>query len=140
MAASSALISGSVRKVTLSVEALGRDGENALDKAGMIGMAKCGESEQRTDHSKPGVAGACAILPLVLEAVEEGTDQWGVEIVDIQLRWLLAFLGCGKDQQQPHRVSVGGERIRTGLALTDQAFGEERLQGRGKCGHAPPPR
>src|SRR5215472_18071146 len=58
-----------------SVEALGRDGENALDKAGMIGMAKCGESEQRTDHGKPGVAGACAILPLApSESAASGPD------------------------------------------------------------------
>jgi hypothetical protein len=46
-AASSALISGSGQEGhEPSVEALGRDGEDALDDSGMIGMAKGGVSEQ----------------------------------------------------------------------------------------------
>ena len=36
----------------------------------MIGMAKGGVSEQRTDRGKPSVAGARAIFPLVLEVIE----------------------------------------------------------------------
>jgi len=68
-----------------SVEALGRDGENALDEGGMIGMAKSGVSEQRADRGEPSVASARAIFPLVLQIVEEGADQRGIEIVDIQL-------------------------------------------------------
>jgi len=123
-----------------SVEALGRDGENALDDGGMIGMAKCGVSEQRADRGKPSVAGARAIFSLVLEVVEEGADQRGIEIVDIQLGWFLTFFGRREDQQQPESVPVRSERMRTDLALSDQAIREECLQGRGQCGHARPPR
>jgi len=73
-------------------------------------------------------------------AAENGADISGIEIVDIQLGWFLALLVRGKNQQQPQRVPVRGERIRTDLALTGQAVREECLQGRGQCGHASPPR
>jgi hypothetical protein len=44
------------------------------------------------------------------------------------------------DQQQPQGIPIRAERVRADLPLTDEAIGEERLQGRGKCGHASPPR
>ena len=62
----------------------------------MIGMAQGGVSEQRADRGKPSVTGARAVFPLVLEVVEEGADQRGIEIVDIQPGWFLAVRG--KDQ------------------------------------------
>jgi hypothetical protein len=34
----------------------------------------------------------------VLKVVEEGADQRGIEIVDIQLGWFLALLARDKDQ------------------------------------------
>src|SRR5574337_2019783 len=108
-----------------SVEALRRDGKNALDEGGAIGMTKGGVSEQRADRGEPSVASARAIFALVLKVVEEGADQRGIEIVDIQLGWFLARLVGGEDQQQPPRVPVRGERIRTDLALTGQAVREE---------------
>jgi hypothetical protein len=70
---SSALISGSVRKVTsLLSKRLGGIGENTRVESGMIGMAKGGAPEQRANRGKPSVAGARAIFPLVLQVVEEG--------------------------------------------------------------------
>jgi hypothetical protein len=63
---SSALISGTVRKVaSLLSKRLGGMGERA----------KAGASEQGANCGKPSVAGARAIFPLVLQVVEEGTDQ-----------------------------------------------------------------
>jgi len=37
-------------------------------------------------------------LPLVLEVVEEGANQWGVEVVDLQLRGLRAAQRRRKNQ------------------------------------------
>ena len=35
-------------------------------------------------------------------------------------------------QQQPHRVAVGGDRVRAGVSLGHQPLGEERLKCRGE--------
>jgi hypothetical protein len=81
-----------------SVEALGRNGEHTLDYAGVLGMAKRGVAEQRADRSQSSITGAHSILPLVLEVVEEGANQWGVEVVDLQLRGLRAAQRRRKNQ------------------------------------------
>ena len=86
-AASNASISGSVRKVTSRrSKRFGGMARTRSISGGMLGMAKGRISEQRADRGKPGVAGAHAVLPLVLQVVEEGADQRGIEIVDVQLR------------------------------------------------------
>src|SRR5450755_3001970 len=72
--------------------------------------------------------------------VEEDADERCVEVVDVQFRRLQASTRGRKYQQQPQGVAIGGERMRAGLALTNQTVGEERLQGRGEDGHASPPR
>ncbi len=55
-------------------------------------MAQGGVSEQRADGGQAGVTGADAIVPLVFQVIEEGADDRGVEVIDVQLRWLLVFL------------------------------------------------
>ena len=87
-----------------SVEALWRNGKNTLDQSGMLWMPKRRVSEQRADRGKPSIAGAHAIFPLMLQVVEEGADQRGIEIVDIQLAWRLAFLSEAKTSSS-RRVS-----------------------------------
>jgi len=51
--------------------------------------------------------------------VEEGADDRGIEVIDVQLRWLLVLLRRREDQQQPQGVAIGGPRVRAGLTLTD---------------------
>ena len=74
-----------------SFEALRRNGENAFDDGGILGMPKCRVSEQGTDRGKPRIAGAHAVLSLLFQMIEKGADQGRIEIVDLQLAWLLAF-------------------------------------------------
>ena len=74
-----------------SLEALWWNGKNALDGRGMLWMPKRRVSKQGTDGSKPRIAGAHAVLSLLFQVVEEGTDQRSIKIVDIQLAWGIAF-------------------------------------------------
>jgi hypothetical protein len=74
-----------------SIETLWWNGKNALDGRCMLWMPKRRVSEQGTNGSKPRIAGAHAVLSLVFQVVEEGTDQRSIKIVDIQLAWGIAF-------------------------------------------------
>jgi hypothetical protein len=110
-----------------SVEALRRNGEHTLDHGGMLGMPKRRAAEQRADRGEPSVTGAHTVFPLVLEVIEEGADERGIKVVDVQLRRLRAAPLGRKDQHQSQGVPIGSERMRAGLTLTYQAVREERL-------------
>jgi len=73
-------------------------------------------------------AGADSVAALVFEVVEEGPDQWRVNVADIQRGWFLAGSLGGEGQQQPERVTVAGDGVVAGIALANEPVGEERLQ------------
>jgi hypothetical protein len=50
----------------------------------MFGMAQGRVAEQGPDRGQSGVAGAHAVLSLVLQMIEEGTDQRRIKIVDVE--------------------------------------------------------
>src|SRR6516164_9947481 len=74
-------------------------------------------------------------LLLVFASARKDVEPSKLDIDDLDAPLIGAFL----DHQQPQRVPVGRKCMGTSLALTYQAFREERLQGWGKCGHAAPP-
>ena len=47
----------------------------------------------------------------------------------------LAVCSLREAEQQPERVTVGGDRLRAGVALGDQTLGEERLKRWCEQGH-----
>jgi hypothetical protein len=61
---------------------------------------------------------------------QERADHRRVEIGEIEQEWLFAGFLFNEPQQQPERVAVGLDRFRAGVALVDEAIGEERLSGR----------
>jgi hypothetical protein len=63
------------------VEAGGRDGQDPLDQGGVLGVAQGGVAEQRVDRGQPRVAGARAVMPVVAQVLQEGSDEPGVEVV-----------------------------------------------------------
>jgi hypothetical protein len=60
-----------------------------------------------------------AVAAIVFEMGEERANQRRVEVVDVELKRLLAGLPVGEAEQQPERVAVGGDRLRAGVALGD---------------------
>ena len=105
----------------------------------MLGVAESGVAEQRVDSGQPRVAGARAVVPVVAQVFQEGSDEVGVEVVQVQLAGCGAGAGLGEGQQQAEGVPVGGHGVAADLALGDQPVGEEGLQDRGEGGHGVPP-
>lgn len=118
---------------------LRRDCERPRDRLGVLGMAQLGEPKQRADRRQPRVSRRHRVSALALEVIEEGADQRGVEVGDLELRRRAAGPPLGELHQQPDRVAVGGDRLRARRTLVDQPLGEERLQGRGERAHERPP-
>ena len=86
----------------------------------MLGVAQRRVAEEGADGGQPGVAGAGAVVALVFEVVEEGADQRGVQVGEVELGGLLAGPVAHEAQQQAPGVPVGGDGVRAGVALADQ--------------------
>jgi len=69
---------------------------------------------------------------LAFEMVEEGADECGVEVGQIQLGGRFAEPGLRGSEQQPEGVPVGRDGVRAGAALVEQPAGEERFEGGGQ--------
>ena len=122
------------------VAALGRDREHPRDERRVLGMAASREREPRAQRDQPGVAGGDAHAALFLQVSEEPADRVGVEVLEAELGRLLPA-GLGQvGEQQPEAVPVGGNGMRAGLALADQALREVLLQCRGDRAHGRLPR
>src|SRR5271167_1245186 len=65
---------------------LAGDGQDALDQLGVLWMAKGSIAVERADGCQAGVAGAGAVVPLLLQMGEQGADQAGVDVGHVQLR------------------------------------------------------
>ena len=101
----------------------------------MLGVTQCGVGEQGVDRGQAGVAGADAVVALVLQVVEESGHQRGVEVTDVHVGWLGGGALRGEAEQQPEGVAVGGDGVAAGLTLAHQPVGEKRLQGWRQRGH-----
>ncbi len=102
---------------------------------GVVGMFERGVVEHGVDRGESVVAGGDGVVSLLFEMIEEPGDQVGVEVGDVQLRRRFAGATVREAQQESVGVPVGGDRVRAGLALPDEALGEEPLHGRSKRSH-----
>src|SRR5450759_2480360 len=123
----------------VALEPLGRDGEDALDRGRMLGVAQCGIAEQGVDRREPVVAGADAVVPVRFEVLQERAHERGVEIADVEGDGLLAGPRDGEAEEEPEGVAIGGDGVRAGSTLAHQPLGEERLQGGREGAHGRPP-
>ena len=99
------------------------------------GMAERSEPEHGVQRGEAGVAGADGVGALGLEVIQEGADELGVEILELQPGRRPAGLLRGEGQEQLEGVPVGGHGVRAGLALADQPQREVGLEGGGELGH-----
>jgi hypothetical protein len=99
------------------VESLGGDGQDAGDGLGVLGVAQGRVGEHGADRGEAGVAGAGAVAPVVLEMVQEVSDQRRVQVADVEITGLLAGALRGERQEQPPGVAVGGDRLRASVPL-----------------------
>jgi len=119
----------------VAVSPLRWDGEHALHRRRVLWMLQGEVAEQRVDRGETVVAGGRTVVAVMLQVLNERSDQRRVELADVQFAWRLARALGSEAQQQTERGPVGGDRVRAGRALGDQPLGEVGLQGGGARAH-----
>src|SRR5579875_718536 len=119
--------------------AFGRDRHHPGDRVRVLGVFQRGVAVERVDRPEPGVAGSRTVPAIGFEMREERGDQWSVQVVKVQLEWLLAGLVVRVAEQQLERVSIGRDRLRARVALDHQTVAEEPLQDRSEHRHESTP-
>ena len=76
----------------------------------MLGMAQRGVAEQRVDRGESGVAGAGAVVPVVLEVVQEGTDHSASRSAMSSLDGALP-VRSGRSAAAAGSVAIGGDSV-----------------------------
>src|SRR6266511_274041 len=83
----------------VTVEALLRDGEDALDQSRVRWLAAGREAEERVDRREPRVACPDAVAALLLEVIEEGADERRVDVREEQGGRRLADVLLGETEE-----------------------------------------
>src|SRR5438128_10242066 len=117
------------------VSPLGRNGQHPLDHRSVLGVEERSKAEQGMHGGEADVAGGHGIAPLGLEVVQEGADERGVQIVQVELSGRPPRLVTGEAEQQPEGVAVCSYGVRARLALADKPLSEECLQGWSERAH-----
>jgi len=92
-------------------------------------------SEERLDRREPHIAGAGGVVPLCLEMIEEGEEQFRREMFDHDRAGSgTEPIGCEAEQQH-EAVGIAGHGMTAGIALARQVFAKERAETRSELGH-----
>ena len=101
----------------------------------VFGVVEGEVGEQRVDRGEAVVACRRPVVPIGFEMVQEGGDQWGVEIGDVKGAGRRPGPLGSEAKKQSERDLVGGDGVRAGSPLADQPVGEVGLQGRSQRAH-----
>src|SRR5207245_9265121 len=80
------------------------------------------------------VATANRVVPLALQAIEEGREHGLIQVGQLEAFGSLADVLLGKLQQQAEAITVSRPGLWACIALRGEAFQEKRLQERGQTG------
>jgi hypothetical protein len=119
-----------------ALEAFARDGEDLLAVKRPGGLREGHVSEECVDGSQAGVAAAGAVTAILLEVVEELSEESGVEVGEKKAGWGTVKSPLREVQEEAECIAVGPNRMGAGLALFKQALGEEGLRERRELGRA----
>jgi hypothetical protein len=85
-------------------------------------------SEKRMDCGEANIAAASAIAPLLLEMIEKSTDEWRVQVRQIQDRRGLTQSALCILQQQTESVAITCDGMAADLSLAHEAIDEVSFQ------------
>ena len=123
------LVPGQVAHVA-PVDPFGGNGQHLLDQGGVLRRVEGGVTEQRVDRRQSRIAGGGAVAPAAFQVFEEGADQGGVEIAEVEVGGLFAGVLARVAKQQPDGVAVGDDGVRAGLALVgERSVKKPRIRG-----------
>lgn len=115
------------------VEALHRDGEDALQTGEGGRLLPRGKVRKGSNRRKPGIPTANAVVTMPLQMIEKRQDEWGVHVLEFQTFRRFVEMLMGKLQQEPEAIAVRCHRPWTGIPLGEQTVEEERLQHGGQA-------
>ena len=107
----------------------------------MFGVPQRRVREQRSDRGEAQVPGAGAVVPVVFEVSKNAVIVAASRSAQSSCARGRPWRLLGEGDEQPHRVSIDGDRSRADPALLDEAVGEEALhRRRDQCHRPAPPR
>src|SRR5215472_3872022 len=123
-----------------SVGPLERDRQNAADLVECRRLPVLEEAEEGLDRRQSNIAGLWSILTRVLQILQEGTDQFRVELLKRQRRWRGPEPCRGKLEQQLEAVCIGIACVLAGTSMMREIVVEEGFDERGYRRHHCSPR
>src|SRR6266545_4394965 len=117
--------------------AFGWDGEDTLAEASVSRLVENGEPEERVNGREPSVSCSRTVCAPLLEVIEKGADERGVDVGEEQVRGTLSQVLVGESEQEPEGVAVGRNGIRARGLLSLESRGEERLEEASEERHRP---
>src|SRR5215468_6504385 len=94
-----------------------------------------GKVEEGSDGCQPGIPTACRDTAVLLQVIEERTDQRSIDILERDAIWGFAQSLTRELEQQAEGVAVGADGVRASLSLLRKTLCEEALQQCRKTGH-----
>src|SRR6266699_287597 len=102
--------------------------EHPLNEGGMFRVDVRCVLEEGVDGGQSSIPGGHPVATILLEVLQEGADQVGIQILERELRGGLARPVVDEHQQHSKCVTVGGHRVWTGLALLPESLAEEGFE------------
>jgi hypothetical protein len=107
-------------------------GQRLLDHRERGKVVMGGILQEGAERRQTSVAASRAVVPILLQVIEEAEDKSGVEIDQHQCGRGLTDPDFSEVEQQSERVSVGGDGARADGSLAAQVLDEEALEQGGK--------
>ncbi len=85
------------------------------------------ESKERADRRQAGVTASHAVVALVFNVRQEVADESDINLLERQLGWRFAGLFARELEEEPERVAIGSNRVRTRRQLGAKPIREELL-------------
>jgi hypothetical protein len=114
--------------------AFGRHREDSLTKQRMGRFLESHVLKERMDRRQADVAGASAILSVVLEMIEEITYEGHIQVLDREIRGCFTEPLFCKMEEQTKGIAIPRDCIWTCSLLSEQSIGKECLKQGGKAG------
>ena len=89
----------------------GGDARTRPIESGVLGVVRADVAEEGVDGSQPGVAGARAVAPAMLEVVQEAPTSAAVEVAEVELGRRLPSRCLGEAEQSRNVSPVGGDGV-----------------------------
>jgi len=96
--------------------------------SGAARFLKCRVLEEGSDRGQAKIAGADGVVAVILDVIQERTDERRIEIVQRELRGRFFEMLLRKSEKQPERIAVRGDGVGTDLALIHKAVSKKGLK------------